>query len=98
MQLQVKTSTTAPVRPANLTAFVTADLRFDIPAIKADAKTLVDAVKQYENALRGVNYDFTKLTPAQLQAFRDPNVASAGTRVTAYLTQVCHVTTATSSP
>jgi hypothetical protein len=66
-------------------------------AIKADVKTVVDAVKRYEGVLQGVNFDYTKLTPAQLQAFTDPNVTSASERVTAYLAQVCHVSTATST-
>lgn len=38
MQFHFTKSPAAPVCPANLTAFVTADLRFDIPAIRADAK------------------------------------------------------------
>jgi hypothetical protein len=38
MQFHFKPSPAAPVSPAHLTAFVTADLRFDIPAIRADAK------------------------------------------------------------
>lgn len=38
MQFHLKNSPAAPVFPAHLSAFVTADLRFDIPAIRADAK------------------------------------------------------------
>jgi hypothetical protein len=56
MQLQLKTSTTAPVRPAKLTAFVNADLRFDISAIKADAKarygSKLDFINRYTGSAR----------------------------------------------
>jgi len=51
MQFHLTTSPAAPVRPANLTAFVTADLRFDFRAIRADAKaryaTKLDFINRY---------------------------------------------------
>jgi hypothetical protein len=53
MQLHLKTSPAAPVSPAHLTAFVTADLRFDIPAIKADAKARYGAKLDFINRYTG---------------------------------------------
>ena len=56
MQLHFEKSATAPVKPAHLTAFVTADLRFDIPAIRADAKARyalkLDFINRYTGSAR----------------------------------------------
>jgi hypothetical protein len=54
MQFHLKPNTAAPVSPAKLSAFVTADLRFDIPAIRADAKARyglkLDFINRYTGA------------------------------------------------
>jgi hypothetical protein len=68
-------------------------------AIKADAQTLVNGVRQLETALKKANYDYAKVDPNAAQSINTPAFSSAATRVTAYLAQVCHVgTTPTSGP
>jgi len=63
--------------------------------IKADATTVVNAIKQIETAVKAVNYDQTKLDPASLAFLQDPKFTAAGSRIGAYATQVCGISTST---
>jgi hypothetical protein len=62
-------------------------------AIKADAQTLVDGIRHYEQVLTNANFDYTKLTPADLQSLQDPKFQNAASRVAAYGAQVCGIST-----
>ena len=69
--------------------------------IKADVKTLSDALGTLMDVFASVNYDVTKLASdpqaaAKLQSFDTQQLQDASTRVEAYLSQVCKIdTTAT---
>ena len=74
MQLHFKPSTAAPVLPARLTAFVTADLRFDIQAIKADAKARYGAKLDFINRYTGTAkryWQWRQARQAVRQAWRE---------------------------
>lgn len=74
MQLHLKTTTTAPVAPAHLTAFVTADLRYDIPAIRADAKARYAAKLDFINRYTGApkrHWQWRQARQAVRQAWRE---------------------------
>ena len=58
-------------------------------AIKTDAHTLVDGVKQIEGVLKDANWDITKVDQAKLQSFNDPKFEDASKRIDAYNEQVC---------
>ena len=58
-------------------------------AIKTDAHTLVDGVKQIEGVLKDANWDITKVDQAKLQSFNDPKFEDAAKRIDAYNEQVC---------
>jgi len=62
------------------------------PAIKSDAETVVNDIKQVEAALKAVNYDLTKVTPADLAPVESPSFTAATNAITAYDTQVCGIT------
>jgi hypothetical protein len=64
--------------------------------IKADAQTLVTAFRHFEQVVKNANYDYTKLSPADLQSLQDPNLKAAVDRITAYDAQVCGIGTTTS--
>lgn len=53
MQFHLKPTAAAPVTTDHLTAFVTADLRFDIAAIRADAKVRYGAKLDFINRYTG---------------------------------------------
>jgi hypothetical protein len=63
--------------------------------IKADADTVINAIKQLETAVKAVNYDFTKVDPKALAPIQDPKFTAATNRIDAYDTQVCGLTTST---
>lgn len=69
MQLRFTPSPAAPVCPAHLSAFVTADLRFDIPAIRADAKARYALKLDFINGYTGDARRFWQLAQAR-QAVR----------------------------
>jgi len=64
-------------------------------SIKADVHTVFAALNSIGQALAAVNYDISKVNPAQLQAFSTQQFKDATTRIDAYLTQVCGVTSTT---
>jgi predicted negative regulator of RcsB-dependent stress response len=65
-----------------------------VPAvIKADANTLVSAIEQLETAVKAVNYDLTKISPAALAPVQAPMFTAAANRIDAYDSQVCGLTT-----
>jgi len=59
--------------------------------IKGDAQTLVAGVKRLETVLQAANYDYTKINPADLQSLSNPQLAAAATRIAAYDSQVCGI-------
>lgn len=61
-------------------------------AIKSDVQTVVTVVKQLEAEFAAVNYDATKLTPANLAPVEAPSFAAASDRVNDYDVQVCGIT------
>jgi hypothetical protein len=63
--------------------------------IKADANTVVVAITQLETAFKAVNYDATKLDPASVALVQDPKFSASISRIDAYTTQVCGITTST---
>jgi hypothetical protein len=75
--------------------------------IKADVTTLADALKKYTDFLAKYDYDVAKITqaaqkdPTVLQqateALSDPKIEQASTRIEAYATQVCGITTPSTS-
>ena len=62
-------------------------------AIKPDFQTFIRAFTPYLNALKAANYDFTKINFASLTGLSAPDVKTASEHITAYFTQVCHITT-----
>jgi hypothetical protein len=73
-------------------------LHSDAPGvIKNDVVVVVGAVEQLFTALQNANYDYTKLSPNQIQALNSPSVQASERRVAAYLTQVCGVGTTTTT-
>lgn len=69
MQLHSTPSPAAPVFAGNLSAFVTADLRFDIPAIRADAKARYALKLDFINRYTGAPKRYWQRTQAR-QAVR----------------------------
>jgi hypothetical protein len=63
-----------------------------VPApIKADAGTVVSALRQLETAFQAVNYDATKINAAALAPLQSPAFTAATYRIDAYDTQVCGI-------
>lgn len=62
-------------------------------AIKTDADTVVNGLKQLETSLKAVNYDVTKVDPNALSSLTDPNFIAATDRIDAYDSQVCGINT-----
>jgi hypothetical protein len=62
-------------------------------AIKTDADTVVNGLKQLETSLKAVNYDVTKVDPSALSSLTDPNFIAATDRIDAYDSQVCGIST-----
>jgi hypothetical protein len=60
-------------------------------AIKADVKVLIDASTQLFSALEKVNYDFTKITPADEAVFSSPAVTAAEKRVDVFVKADCGI-------
>ncbi len=60
-------------------------------AIKGDAETVVNALHQLEVSFQAVDYDVTKITPAQLAPLQNPNFASAAAGINTYDAQVCGI-------
>ena len=60
-------------------------------AISNDMHTLVEGIKVLTKALADVNYDFTKITPAQVSSLENPNMVAASQHIVAYDQQVCGV-------
>ena len=48
-------------------------------------------IKVLTKALADVNYDFTKITPAQVSSLENPNMVAASQHIVAYDQQVCGV-------
>src|SRR5262249_12666194 len=75
--------------------------------IKGDVTTLADALKKYSDFLAKYDYDIAKITqaaqkdPTVLQqatdALSDPKIEQASSRIEAYATQVCGITTPSTS-
>ncbi len=65
--------------------------------IKPDFQTFVDAFTPYLQALKDANYDYTKIDPTKLQSITAPDVTAASQHISAYMTQVCHITDTTPS-
>jgi hypothetical protein len=63
------------------------------PAIKTDADTVVNGLKQLETSLKAVNYDVTKVDPSALSSLTDPKFIAATDRIDAYDSQVCGINT-----
>ena len=57
--------------------------------IKADVATIVEGLHVVIAAVVADNYDFSKITPAQMAPLQDLKFKAAGDRVTAYDKQVC---------
>ncbi len=65
-------------------------LQSEAPAqIKGDLNLLVQTANKVYDALAKANYDFTKLSPSDLQGIDDPNVTAANQRVSAYVKKSC---------
>jgi len=65
-------------------------LQSEAPAqIKGDLNLLVQTANKVYDALAKANYDFTKLSPSDLQGIGDPNVTAANQRVSAYVKKSC---------
>ncbi len=64
-------------------------------AIKADSQAVIAVFQQLETRLKSVNYDYTKLGPADLALVQDPKFTAALNRLSAYDAQVCGLTTTT---
>lgn len=65
MQLHSRQRPAAPVFPVHLSAFVTADLRFDIAAIRADAKARYALKLHFINGYTGSAKTFWQLRQAR---------------------------------
>jgi hypothetical protein len=65
------------------------------PEIKGDAQTVIGAIRQLETKIKAVNYDLTKLAPADLAPVQDPKFTASANRIDAYDSQVCGLTTTT---
>jgi hypothetical protein len=65
----------------------------EVPApIKADAETVVGALKQLEVSFQAVNYDLIKVKPADLAPVEAPSFTAATNAITTYDSQVCGIT------
>jgi hypothetical protein len=62
------------------------------PAIKPDFATFIQAFTPYINALKAANYDFTKINFSSLTQLDSAAVKAASAHITAYFSQVCHIT------
>ncbi len=65
-------------------------------AIKADADTVIGALKKLETSFKNANYDVTKIQPTDLAPMQDPKFTASTARIDAYDSQVCGITTPTS--
>jgi hypothetical protein len=75
---------------------LSSQLLITVPSpIKDDATTVVNALKQLETAFRAANFDATKIKPTDLAPVEDPKFTDATTRIDAYDSQVCGITTST---
>ncbi len=63
--------------------------------IKADVETVVGVIKELETEFVAVNYDATKLTPADLAPVEAPSFSTATIRINDYDVQVCGLTPTT---
>jgi hypothetical protein len=71
--------------------------------IKADVKTVSDAFTSLIAVFESANYDFTKLAQdpealAKLEGFDSQEVQDASTRIEAYFSQVCGISTTDTTP
>ena len=57
--------------------------------VKADVEVLASTFRQFVTALEQVNFDFTKLPPAQIATLQSSEVTAAGERLDAYVRQNC---------
>lgn len=61
-------------------------------AIKADLKLVSDAFLTYVGLLEKVKYDFSKLSPEDLQSLTDPKVQAAAQNLAKYGQEKCGIT------
>ena len=71
--------------------------------IKADVKTVSEAMSSLISVFESANYDFTKLAQdpealAKLESFDGQEVQDASTRIEAYFAQVCGISTTDTTP
>jgi len=71
--------------------------------IKADVKTVSESLSSLISVFESVNYDFTKLAQdpaalAKLESFDSQEVQDASTRIEAYFSQVCGISTTDTTP
>ncbi len=71
--------------------------------IKADVKTVSAAFSSLISVFESANYDFTKLAQdpaalAKLESFSGQEVTDASTRIEAYFSQVCGISTTDTTP
>ena len=71
--------------------------------IKADVKTVSEAMSSLISVFESANYDFTKLAEdpaalAKLESFDSQEVQDASTRIEAYFSQVCGISTTDTTP
>ena len=64
-------------------------------AIKADFQTFVTAEDTLLDAFKGADYNYENLPPTAFQVLDAAPVATAGSHISAYMHQVCGITTAT---
>ena len=64
-------------------------------AIKADFRTFVTAEDTLLDAFKGADYNYENLPPTAFQVLDAAPVATAGSHISAYMHQVCGITTAT---
>jgi hypothetical protein len=63
--------------------------------IKGDFATFVTFFKQLDSTLAAAQYNFENLSPTALQSLDTPAIEAASQHISAYMTQVCHITTPT---
>jgi hypothetical protein len=71
--------------------------------IKADVKTVSESLSSLIAVFESANYDFTKLAQdpaalAKLESFDSQEVQDASTRIEAYFSQVCGISTTDTTP
>jgi hypothetical protein len=71
--------------------------------IKADVKTVSESLSSLISVFESANYDFTKLAQdpaalAKLESFDSQEVQDASTRIEAYFSQVCGISTTDTTP